>query len=448
MHHILMTQSDGLQSAVENRDQPLCPYDDASGREIVSHDTWSAIADDEVKLFVESLPFILIRLDREGVVTLWNNTASKIFGISEKEAKGHALAHCGIKWQKPADMEQQISGWLQTESTLRCDDVGYYNGGEIRFVGFSVKPVVANQNQHLGFIVTGAEVTERKCLEEQLRQSHKLEAVGQLAAGIAHEINTPAQYVADNTTFLKESSPQIMQLVSLCQEIRHQADSGSIAPELLEKFDRIVEQADLPFLEKEIPRAIDQSLEGLMRISKIVKAMKEFSHPGSNEKSPSDINRAIETTITVARNEWKYVAEVDTQFDNALPPVPCLQGELNQVILNLIVNAAQAIASVVGDGSNGKGKITISTRRAKESIEIAIRDTGPGIPPAIQSRIFEPFFTTKPVGKGTGQGLAMAHSTIVKRHQGRIWFESELGKGTTFFIQLPLDVPQIANTKP
>lgn len=408
-----------------------------TGLETVGH----SLAREEVRLFVESLPFILIGLNREGKVTLWNNTAAKIFGLSEKDAMGRTLAGCGIKWQKPAEMQQQVSNWLKAESILRCDDVGYYNNGDVRFLGLSVKPIAANQSERLSLIITGADVTERKGLEEQLRQAHKLEAVGQLAAGIAHEINTPAQYVADNTTFLKESSPPIMQLLNLCQEMRRAADVGPIPPDLLERFDRLVKQADVPFLEREIPKAIDQSLEGLTRISKIVKAMKEFSHPGSNEKGPTDINRAIETTVTVARNEWKYVAEVDTQLDSALPPVPCLQAELNQVILNLIVNAAQAIASVVGDGSQGKGKITISTRRANDAVEIAIRDTGPGIHPDIQSRIFEPFFTTKPVGKGTGQGLAMAHSTIVKRHQGRIWFESELGKGTTFFIQLPLQPP-------
>jgi signal transduction histidine kinase len=207
---------------------------------------------------------------------------------------------------------------------------------------------------------------------------------------------------------------------------------------LLSCFDDLVKECDLPYLEKELPNAIDQSLEGLRRIGRIVKAMKEFSHPGSNEKLPADINRAIETTITVARNEWKYVAEVVTDLDPSLPPVPCLQGEFNQVILNLLVNAAHAISAVVGDGAKNKGKITVTTRRVDDSAEITIHDSGTGIPKEIQARIFEPFFTTKPVGKGTGQGLSLAHSTIVKRHRGQIWFESAPGEGTTFFIRLPL----------
>jgi len=152
-----------------------------------------------------------------------------------------------------------------------------------------------------------------------------------------------------------------------------------------------------------------------------------------------DLNHAIENTITVAKNEWKYVAEMETDFDPALPPVPCLPGELNQVILNMIINAAHAIADVMGDGSKGKGTIRITTRRDGNWAEIRISDTGTGIPEAIRDRIFDPFFTTKEVGKGTGQGLAIARSMIVDKHGGTIDFETQEGKGTTFIIRLPLE---------
>ena len=173
-------------------------------------------------------------------------------------------------------------------------------------------------------------------------------------------------------------------------------------------------------------------------MAKIVRAMKEFSHPGTEEKRPIDINRAIETTLTVASNEWKYVANDRTVFADDLPMVPCLAGEFNQVVLNLIINSSHAITDSVGDGSKGKGEITITTRREDDWAEISIKDSGAGIPENIRSRIFEPFFTTKDVGRGTGQGLSLAHAVIVKKHSGKIWFESELGKGTTFFIRLPL----------
>ena len=287
-------------------------------------------------------------------------------------------------------------------------------------------------------MITGADITERRSLEGQLRQAQKLEAIGQLAAGIAHEINTPTQYVGDNTTFIKQSWSAISDLARAAQCLDEESQTGAISPEATERLRHCIEEADLNYLLDEMPKAIDQSLEGVQRVAKIVHAMKEFSHPGSEEKIALDINRAIETTITVARNEWKYVAEVETCFDPAMPLVHCHAGEFNQVILNLLINAAHAIRQVVGDGAGGKGKIRVATEHDSRGVEIAIQDTGCGIPEAIQSRIFEPFFTTKPVGQGTGQGLALAHTTIVRRHGGRLWFETIEGKGTTFFIRLPI----------
>jgi signal transduction histidine kinase len=190
---------------------------------------------------------------------------------------------------------------------------------------------------------------------------------------------------------------------------------------------------------EEVPRALHQSLEGVSRVAAIVLAMKEFSHPGLKEKTRIDINHAIQSTITVSRNEWKYVSEVETDLDESLPPVSCLPGEFNQVVLNIIINAAHAIADVVGKDSGSKGKISLQTRRDGDWVEIRIRDTGAGIPKEAQNRIFDPFFTTKQVGKGTGQGLAIARNVIVNKHAGLLNFESEPGKGTTFIIRIPID---------
>jgi PAS domain S-box-containing protein len=282
------------------------------------------------------------------------------------------------------------------------------------------------------------DITERMHLDCQLRQAHKLEAIGQLAAGIAHEINTPTQYVSDNVTFLKESWSGVSQLLDLARTLHEESLTGRSSPETIRRVSQCVQGADLDFLLQEIPRAVDQALLGLQRVANIVRCMKEFSHPDLSGKEAVDINRAIETTITVARHEWKYVADVITEFDSALPPVPCFLGEFTQVILNLIVNSAHAIKDAVGEGNGTKGKITVSTYLKGDVIEIRVSDTGAGIPEEIRSRIFEPFFTTKEVGKGSGQGLALAHTVIVKKHGGKVWFESEPGKGTTFFLQLPL----------
>ncbi len=398
----------------------------------------------ETAAFLHAIPSIMIGLDSHARITRWNLTASKVFGLEESAVLGCTLNECGIQW-RDFDMAAEIQRWLEATETIRYDSVAYEKDGQPRFVAFNVTPVRYEQMGTGGYIIPGADITERnrlvaqqQSLEEQLRQSQKLEAVGQLAAGIAHEINTPTQYVGDNARFLKDSWSQIAGLLTQCRTVLEEAKNGGIQPETLESFEQASRSADLDYLLAEIPSAIDQELEGLDRVTKIVRAMKEFSHPGQ-EKRPVNLNKAIATTITVAQNEWKYVAEMATHFDDDLPTVPCLVGEFNQVMLNLIINAAQSIALTIEQPSNRKGTITISTSRQQEYVQVAIQDTGTGIPEAIQSRIFEPFFTTKPVGKGTGQGLALAYSLIVKRHNGRIWFDSKEGEGTTFYVQLPLE---------
>ncbi len=266
---------------------------------------------------------------------------------------------------------------------------------------------------------------ERDRLEDNLRQAQKLEAIGQLAAGIAHEINTPTQYVGDNLRFLKESFGEMDTL--LAQLVMTGGEPAS----------KLLSEADFDYLKEEIPRALNQSLEGVDRVAKIVRAMKEFSHP-AREKTATDLNRAIQSTITVASNEWKYVAEIEMDLDANLPAVHCSPAEFNQVVLNIVVNAAHAIADVVGDGGKGKGKITVRTRSDGEWAIVEIKDSGAGMPPHIQQRIFDPFFTTKEVGKGTGQGLAIAHNVIVDKHGGTIKVASAPGAGTTFTIRLPI----------
>ena len=391
----------------------------------------------ETELFLQSIPSILIGLDGEGRITRWNPTAAEALGLASTQALGRMITDCGIHWLHP-EIEQEVARWLRADTAYRTDTLSFERDGKTRFLGLHVRRIPNHNNAGPSFILTGADVTERKLLEEQLRQAQKLEAIGQLAAGIAHEINTPTQYVGDNTRFLKDSWGAIAALLDLGRTVRQQAGRGSVSQELMARFDQLAEQSDMDYLLAEIPKAIDQTLDGVQRVAKIVQGMKEFSHPGSEEKRAIDINKAIETTITVARHEWKYVATVETHFDESLPLVPCLIGDFNQVVLNLIINASHAVAAAVENGSIERGTITIATRRDGEWAEVSIQDNGNGIPEKIRSRIFEPFFTTKPVGKGTGQGLSLAHSAIVTRHRGQIWFQTETGNGTTFFIRLPL----------
>jgi PAS domain S-box-containing protein len=398
----------------------------------------------ETELFFQSIPSILIGLDGEAKITRWNQTASRNLGVSTQSAVGRAIYDCGIQWVHP-DIQGEVARWLQTEDSLRCDNLSFLRDSKPRFLGLNVRRLPAPPGTaKAAFIITGADITERKALEDQLRQAQKLEAIGQLSAGVAHEINTHTQFVSDNVRFLKDAWGDLANLICFSKELRSAAGQGPVGKQLLDKFDELSKKADVDYLLKEIPSAIDQSQEGLQRVANIVKAIKEFSHPGSSEKKGIDLNKAIETTITVARNEWKYVADLEARLDPDLSQVPCLSSELNQVVLNLIVNAAHAIAERLGENSGQKGKISVTTRRNPPWAEIDIQDSGQGIPPEIRSRIFEPFFTTKDVGKGTGQGLALAHSVVVGLHKGQIWFDSELGVGTTFHLRIPLEAAEVA----
>ena len=331
---------------------------------------------------------------------------------------------------------------VATGKRIKFEDV-QQRGDACVYTQTIASPVFDQSGEVIGVLTIIWDIThlkeaekERQRMEIQLHQAQKLESVGQLAAGIAHEINTPVQFVSDNTNFLRDAFGDLDHLLSGYRALFDGLDEPFDREALAGRLRAIEDAADLDYLREEIPGAIDQSMSGLQRISKIVLAMKEFSHPGNNEKTPVDLNRAIQSSIEVSRNEWKYQARLTTDFDPNLPLVPVLPGEFNQVILNLIINASHAIQAAYGDDS--KGEIGISTRLLDEHVEVRVSDNGTGIPAEIRQRVFDPFFTTKEVGKGTGQGLAIAYSAIVDKHQGSIELESTPGVGTTFIIRLPL----------
>ncbi len=275
---------------------------------------------------------------------------------------------------------------------------------------------------------------ERSDMERQLNQTHKMEAIGQLAGGIAHEINTPIQYVGDNLSFIQRSWGEYSELLVRYGQLLEAAREIPVLHSLIKQVEDEIEQCDMDFLEVEIPTALQQSINGVIQVARIVRSMKEFARPSNGKMDPTDINKVIENALTVCKNEWKYVAEAITEYDSQLPQVPCLAVELSQVIFNLVVNAAHAIEAAELDQ---KGQIAISTRVHDGMAEVRISDTGAGVPEAIRQDIFNPFFTTKSVGKGTGQGLAIAQD-IVRKHHGALTMESDVGRGSTFIIRLPL----------
>jgi signal transduction histidine kinase len=280
------------------------------------------------------------------------------------------------------------------------------------------------------------EMKARVEVETDLRQAHKLESVGRLAAGVAHEINTPVQFVSDSLHFLRDATTDLMPVIAHLREVEASVLRGAPSREAAEASAEAAEAADLTYLVDHMPNAIDRALDGLGRVASIVRSMKEFAHPDAVEMTYVDLNRAVESTLIIARNEYKYVADVRTDFGN-LPLVRCHAGDVNQAVLNVVVNAAHAIGEVVA-GTSGRGLITVQTRVEHDDVVVSITDTGSGIPEAIRDRICDPFFTTKDVGQGTGQGLAITRAVIVERHRGELTFESEVGRGTTCRLRLPI----------
>lgn len=280
------------------------------------------------------------------------------------------------------------------------------------------------------------ELEARSNVESELRQALKLEAVGRLASGVAHEINTPVQFVSDSVQFARDAITDISTVLKKLEAVRDQVDAGGDASELAVEAAVAAEEVEIDYLKESVPKALDRALEGLNRVAAIVRSMKDFAKPDGREMRPADLTKAIESTLVVARNEYKYVADLETDLA-PLPPISCHVGELNQAILNIVLNAAEAVAKKVG-GTEQRGKIRVRARANDDAIVIVVEDSGPGIPSDIMDRVFDPFFTTKEPGRGAGQGLTVARAVIVDRHHGELTLESDPSFGTRCHVRLPL----------
>lgn len=385
---------------------------------------------------LSSIQSVVIGVSKEDLIFQWNQAAEKTFGISAASVIGKPLSECGICWNWN-QVSHQINDCRGIGESVKLDDILYTRpDGKEGLLGFTINPIGEHPEEKASYFLFGTDITDQKKIEAKNILSQKLESIGRLAAGIAHEINTPIQYVGDNLHFISESFKEMEKLFENYDLLLEAGRKSTSDLGIVEEIEKTIQTIDFLYLRKEIPKAIEQSRKGAARVAKIVRAMKDFSHPSQGVKKPADLNKALENTIIISKNEWKYVTDLETDFDPDLPQVTCVIDEINQVILNMIINAVHAIMEKNPDG--GKGKIIIQTRSKTGLIEIRISDTGAGIPPEIINKIFDPFFTTKEVGKGTGQGLTLAHDIIVNKHNGSIEVESEVGKGTTFIILLPV----------
>ena len=388
---------------------------------------------------LDSMPIGVLLISRNKEILTANKAALRLSGYDSVDELLNKKCHATLC---PADAQRCpiLDEGKKIDSSEKI--LVTKNGGKIPILKSIVPVTIDNEALLLETFIDITEYkkaeAERLRLEKELIRSQRLESIGTLAAGVAHEINTPIQFIGDNTRFVEDALKSLCTLVHEYQDLFTALPGDRNYDTFIENGKNIIKKVDFEFLESEIPNALQQTQEGIDQVVKIVSAMKDFSHVGTENMQEEDINRAIKTVVTISRNEWKYIADIEMTLAEPLPLVFCFIGSIKQVLLNLIVNAAHSIADALKLRGEGKGTIKIATYTKEKNVIIAVSDTGVGIPEKIRDQVFDPFFTTKEVGKGTGQGLSMAYQTIVEKHNGKLWFETETGKGTTFFISLPL----------
>jgi len=387
-----------------------------------------------------AMPVAVLVYDRQGVIVHANRKVEKLLGCSLKTLAGTPISGCFVAGELPAIIGGSMSlPKDMTDEPLRVEATCLSQTGEEIATLVSAVPVGSTgdgQSKLTACMIV--DLREQHQREADYRQTQKLETLGRLTAGVAHEINTPAQYVNDSLEFLREALVDLTSLVGGYRETIARNLSGEHHD--FQKIQTLEEDLDCDYLLEHAPNAVERAIDGLRKISGICRSIKDFSHSHANGKTAENLNLRIMETLEISRNEYKYVAEVETAFSD-LPLLECHGDELGQVVLNLVVNAAHAIAEK-NAGSNERGRIVIKTCCVADGIQISVADNGNGMPVHVLERVFEAFFTTKPVGVGSGQGLALARTTVEDRHGGRIEVVSEVGEGTEFTIQLPLSQTQ------
>lgn len=427
-----------------------------------------AESDRRIKAIFDSIHTFFILTLIDGTVIEINNPALAFCDVRREEVTGSPL------WEGPwlasdAAAQEMLKTAMESAAfgeptTINLDTVD--PAGEVRKFLVTCQPVFGNHDDVLYVVVEAHDVTEflrvqqrNRQLELELMQNHKMESLGTLASGVAHEINSPIQYIRDNLNFLSDNFSEIMGLLAMAREVAAKAAAGDGLPEARACLDAM-QRADLDFLAQEVPQAIQQSCEGVERVSNIVQAIKLFSRADTVETKPESLEKLVSNTLMVASNHLKYVARVATEFQADMPLVPCHGGEISQVILNLVLNAAHAIEDKAncggtgreqtgtgGDGGDG-GAISIAVRTNGANAEIAVSDTGIGIDDQDKERVFDLFFTTKDPGRGSGHGLSICQTIVSRKHGGALTFRSQRGVGTTFVVALPLVPPARPPTAP
>jgi len=403
---------------------PDCPSSNVSGERRSLQD---ALAHERnvLRTMIDLIPAFIYAKDAQSRFTACNKLVAARMGVTPEAAVGKSDFDFFAREMAEKFFADEQALLASGKPLVNCEELVFDKlSGTNRVILTSKVPLHDANGNVTGIVGTGFDITERKAAEERMASSDRLESIGRLAAGVAHEINTPVQYLNDSVSFIREGVGELLAYIDKLH---------ASLPQKPEDND------DVDYLRQELPPALTRVAEGLARIAEIVRSMKHFSHADQREMSEVDLNASIASTLVIARSEYRDCADIETDYA-PLPPVTCHGGQINQVVLNLVVNSADAISDFVKQ-HGGRGRITLRTALEGDHVLITIADTGGGIPEAIQARIFDPFFTTKEVGRGTGQGLSIVRSTVVKGHGGQLDFVSEMGKGTTFYVRLPVKPP-------
>ena len=378
---------------------------------------------------VSSIADAVVTISLDGVITDWNRGAEQLYGYSAEEATGRPLS--AIVVAGDPGVFEAVMTMLAERGQALLETRDLRKDGALVETSMRLSNVYDDGGRVMCIVGVGRDITNRRALEAASQQESKLESLGRLSAGLAHEINSPIQFVGDNARFLEEAYRELIRVVEVYRGLLDTSNPIGWA-ERQERVKEAEASIDFDYLEQEIPSAVEQTLEGIERVSTIVRAMKTFSHPGHAEQVPADLNEALEATVTVTRHQVRDVADLCLDLGD-MPPVRCNIADLNQVFLNLIVNAADAI-----EETGRRGAILVATHLDGGDAVVQIRDTGGGIPDDVRSKVFDPFFTTKDVGRGSGQGLPLARGVVQEGHGGSLVFESS-PQGTTFTVRLPVE---------
>ncbi len=399
-----------------------------------------SLAAQDIGMLLASIRSILVSLDGENRIRRFNASAEAVLGLAAAAVEGRDFFSVGLDWEGTS-VAEALAASRATSRPARVDEVRCrLPDGSERLLGLTVNPVPSAPGVSPGVLILGQDISGIKARELKAAHERRMQAIGRLAAGIAHEINTPVQYLGYNAGFLDEAFAEVLGLLDAYGRLAEEAASlghpGLDAA--IGEARRVAADIDLDYLRREIPAAIANSRKGIGQVGEIVRAMRQLSHPGTGDRMCFDLNAAVRDIVTVTRNAWKHVASVRLDLAPDLPMVYGLPHEVSQVLLNVVINAAQAVEERVGREPWVAGRVDIATGVAGRSVVVSVADNGPGIPEEVRSRIFDPFFTTKDVGKGTGQGLAISHA-VMARHGGGIDFTTKPGEGTTFFLRFPVE---------